>query len=151
MCKIGHFLSASEIDPFTGWCDNINGPVGLMMVSSLGINHLINSKLDMELNMIPIDICVKGMIVASHKVWRDKLGEDISIYNAASVKFVSYESLLDSLDMIKDYPSLKAISTASVTFTENDFYAWVLRIFRNLIPALFIDGLLCITGNKPKY
>lgn len=29
-------VSASETEPIPGWCDNLNGPIGLTMVVALG-------------------------------------------------------------------------------------------------------------------
>jgi hypothetical protein len=102
--------------------------------------------------MIPVDICVKGMIIASWKVWKENFikSEKIEVFNAASIKFVSYESLSSASDMVKKYPSKNCIGLISVTFTSCRFYSTILKIFRHFIPAIFIDGLLFATGNQPK-
>jgi hypothetical protein len=48
------------------------------------------------------------------------------------------------------HPSMQCVGIPSMTFTKCVFYAWLLRIFRNLIPALILDALLLVSGNKPK-
>lgn len=101
--------------------------------------------------MIPVDICIKGMIVAAYKVSKNKIEiSDIPVYNAASIKCLTLRSLNMDADYISEYPSLKAVGTQYVHITECTAYAWILRIFLNLIPALLIDGFLRLTNNKPR-
>lgn len=144
-------ISATEVEPISGWFDTVNGPTGLVFVCALGINHVVNSAGSNEMNAVPLDVCVKGMIVASYNVWKDKKqSEEIAVYNAASVKCLTYESMMGIKPLVLKNPSMKSIGIPYVTFTKCVYYAWILRIFRNLIPAIIMDGLLCITGNKPK-
>lgn len=101
--------------------------------------------------MIPVDICIKGMIIAAFKVWKDREEiQDIPVYNAASIKRITYASILEKADFVMQHPSQKAVSTPIVIFTECTVYAWILRIFLNILPALIVDGFLCLTKNKPK-
>lgn len=52
---------------FTGWVDNFNGPMGILLASTLGINKTMYCDPKNTLDMIPVDICAKAMIVASWK------------------------------------------------------------------------------------
>lgn len=136
-----------------GWFDNFNGPMGLIFVGALGINHVINNHGGSEMNTIPIDICVKGMIIAAHETYQETFRnerKEISVYNAASVKSVRFSSITEVRETAINHPSKSIIGIPHVTFTTCSAYAWILRIFRMLIPAIIIDGLLCISGNKPK-
>lgn len=145
-------VSASETEPFTGFCDNLNGPMGLIMAGAIGLNHTMNVSPSNILNMIPVDICVKGLIVASFKAWKERASlqaSEVPVYNAASVKFVSYNSLTLCYEVAKKNPSMKMIGSPHVIFTGCWYYAWLVRIFRNLIPALILDGLLLMTKKKP--
>lgn len=147
-CDVEIFL-ATEVEPIAGWYDNLNGPMGLVMVGALGINHVVNIPGSSEMNMIPVDICVKGMIVAAQNVWTET-HTTTPVYNAASIKLVTYDSLVENDGFVRDNPSMQAIGGVSVKFTTCVYYAWMLRIFRNIIPAIILDGLLCIAGKKPK-
>jgi alcohol-forming fatty acyl-CoA reductase len=126
--------------------------MGIVIACGFGINHVLDIKGSNILNMIPVDICVKGMIIASWKVWKENFikSEKIEVFNAASIKFVSYESMGDGENAIKKYPSKNCIGPVSVTFTTCRFYSTILKIFRHYIPAMIIDGLLFATGNEPK-
>lgn len=146
-------VCSTENDPMTGWCDNLNGPMGLVIVTALGVTHVMHIKPTRAMNMVPVDICVKGMILSAYKVWWDKIQnqvELIPVYNAASIKIVSYESLNNSLVLLRKHPSMKTFGIPYMTCHNCIYYAWILRIFRNLIPALIVDGLLCISNKKPK-
>lgn len=104
------------------------------------------------MNFIPVDICVKGMIIASYDVWKEKRQNDLPpVYNAASINIVKYEQLQANREIPKEYPSINALGETDTTFTTCAFYAWIIRIFRNLIPAVIIDTLLRISNQKPRY
>jgi hypothetical protein len=127
--------------------------MGLILTGAIGISHLTNLRGSNEMNMVPIDICIKGMLVAAFKVWRDRdfrQESEIPIYNSASIKIITYDSFNDSSAVVAQFPSLKIIGIPHMTFTTCTFYGWIIRIFRMLIPALIIDGLLLISGNKPQ-
>ena len=128
--------------------------MGLVIVGALGINHVNYSKGSDMLDLVPVDICVKGMIVSAWKQWsrRDPSSlqfSDIAVYNAASVKNCTYDAMtMDLSTMIQKYPSVHLFGIPNVTFTKCNTYAWIIRIFRNLIPALIVDGLLSMTSNN---
>lgn len=144
-------VTASDMEPISGWCDNLNGPMGLVLVGALAISHVVNLDGRNKMDVVPVDLCVKGMIIASWKVWKDNAVDDIPIYNAASIKHVSYNSMcLDMRKMTREIISVNMFGIPSVTFTTCFWYAWIIRIFRNIIPALMVDGILKLTGNKPK-
>lgn len=73
------------------------------------------------------------------------------IYNAASIKTPVYESLsYDMVSMVEKFPSVNMLGIPSITYTTCVYYAWMIRIVRNIIPALIIDGILKITAGKTK-
>lgn len=130
------------------------GPMGLVAVTTTAVSHVNNIRDTDELDIIPVDICVKGMIIAAWKQWRDQqnlLASEMPIYNATSVKVCSYNSMMMSLtDSTEKYPPIKLFGIPSMTMTKCVFYAWIIRIFRCILPALIVDGFLKLTGNKPQ-
>lgn len=73
------------------------------------------------------------------------------IYNAASIKTPVYESLAyDMVGMVEKYPSVNLLGIPGITYTTCVYYGWLIRIFRNLIPALIIDAMLKLTTGKTK-
>lgn len=65
-------ISSTEVEPFPGWVDNFSGPVGLFMSSVVGINRVTVGNIDEVLNGVPADICIKGMLIAAWKQWREQ-------------------------------------------------------------------------------
>lgn len=150
-------VSVAESEPFTGWCDNLNGPLGLTIVCAMGINHVMNLAGKQTMNVVPVDLCVKGLLIAAWKYWKDQQNQstgvisEIPVYNSASIKIISYDSMkYGMMDYVENNPSVNLIGLPSVTFTTCVYYAWIIRIFRNLIPALFLDVVLLIARQKPK-
>lgn len=58
---------SSMKEPFPGWIDNFNGPVGLLVGSGLGIMRSMYCNPDNVADFTPVDICIKAMIVAAWK------------------------------------------------------------------------------------
>lgn len=107
------------------------------------------------MNYCPVDFCIKGMILCSFKVWRDRMlnnidVNDVPVFNASSIRLFAFGTMKECVHIAVKYPSLQAIGSPHMTFTNCVFFAWILRIFRNLIPALIIDGILRLANRKPK-
>ena len=58
---------SSMKEPFPGWIDNFNGPVGLLLGSGLGIMRSMYCSPDSIADFTPVDICIKSMITAAWK------------------------------------------------------------------------------------
>lgn len=54
-------------EPFPGWIDNFNGPVGLLVGSGLGITRTMYCNPDNIADFTPVDVCIKAMIIATWK------------------------------------------------------------------------------------
>jgi alcohol-forming fatty acyl-CoA reductase len=127
-------VSASEVEPLQGWCDNLNGPMSLIIVGALGLSHVTTCRGSNALDIIPVDVCVKGLVVAPFSIWKNQQKNEIPIVNAASVKFVTYDSMImDMKSMSRKIPSVKMFGIPGYTFTTCVYYAWLIRIFRSLI------------------
>lgn len=58
---------SSMREPFPGWIDNFNGPVGMLVGSGLGITRTMYCNPDNIADFTPVDICIKAMIIAAWK------------------------------------------------------------------------------------
>jgi alcohol-forming fatty acyl-CoA reductase len=54
-------------DPFPGWIDNFNGPVGMLVGSGIGITRTMYCNPDNIADFTPVDVCIKAMIIAAWK------------------------------------------------------------------------------------
>lgn len=54
-------------EPLQGWVDNFNGPMGILLASVLGISKTMYCDPKNVLDMIPVDICAKSILIATWK------------------------------------------------------------------------------------
>lgn len=64
-------VTASEVEPVPGWCDNMNGPMAILIGVATGVIHVSRAKRYNHLDVVPVDVCVKGMLIAAWKLWKD--------------------------------------------------------------------------------
>lgn len=58
---------SSMKEPFPGWVDNFNGPVGLLVGSGIGIIRTMYCNPNNIADFTPVDVCIKAMIIAAWK------------------------------------------------------------------------------------
>jgi alcohol-forming fatty acyl-CoA reductase len=106
-------VTGSEKEPITGWCDNFNGPVGLLTACGLGIMRTMYASYKAELNCVAVDVVAKTLIVAGWKCRALDNGEpneilserQLSVYNCASLHNMDLELLVyDGAYLIRKYP-----------------------------------------------
>ncbi|EDW75357.2 uncharacterized protein Dwil_GK20125 [Drosophila willistoni] len=54
-------------EPVPGWTDNFNGPTGLLVACGVGILRSQNCDPDCIVDFVPVDIVVRGLIIAAYK------------------------------------------------------------------------------------
>jgi fatty acyl-CoA reductase len=52
-------------DPFPGWIDNFNGPIGLMVGSGKGVVRTLFGVSNATIDYVPVDICIQFMLLAA--------------------------------------------------------------------------------------
>lgn len=141
-------LTGSDYEVQTGWSENLNGPNGIFVAYFSGIKRVQIGSLDIE--VIPVDICVKGMIIASCKhSKRNERHAAIPVYNAAAVHLIAHEMLVQVSDSLHDHLFNKAIGLPSLIYTDCRYYAGIMIVLQQLIPAFLIDSLLILLKRKP--
>lgn len=118
------------------------------MSSEIGIYQVTLVSRERKLDYIPVDILIKGMIIAGWKDWKEKC-EKIPIYNGAGIKKPSFDlmSYAEAHDVL---PPINAVMYSGIKFAKCPAYAWIIRIIEMIIPALIIDRLLVFNGERPK-
>lgn len=54
-------------EPFPGWVDNFNGPVGILVGSGIGLTRTMHCDPDNVADYTPVDVCIKAIIIAAWK------------------------------------------------------------------------------------
>jgi fatty acyl-CoA reductase len=61
------FSSHAQKEPFAGWIDNYNGPIGMLIGSGLGITRTMYCDPENIADFTPVDVCAKSMIIGAWK------------------------------------------------------------------------------------
>ncbi|XP_050301950.1 putative fatty acyl-CoA reductase CG5065 [Anthonomus grandis grandis] len=142
-------------DPVAGWIDNFNGPVGILVASGKGILRSVYTQPNLTADYIPVDLVIKGIIISTwakaiEKNYEEKLR--VSVYNASNnnINNITIKQLVDiGRGLCYDYPLNNTLWYPSGCVTTCYPNHFLRVIFFHILPALFIDGLLKLTGQKP--
>ncbi|KAK7862552.1 hypothetical protein R5R35_000003 [Gryllus longicercus] len=142
---------ATARDPFPGWIDNFNGPMGLMVSGGKGVVHTCYSDPDCYIDYVPCDIVVKGIVLCSCEVARKGLGP-LLVYHAARVGIHSITMgrvIAMGLEAGAELPFSDTLYHPCCNLTRNRLLFLVQFFFFHLVPAVIGDALLSATGRKP--
>lgn len=102
-----------------------------------------------SMDIVPVDLCVKGMVIASAK-HQQSHDEEIPIYNAASTVTITIQELLElSKPLLEDHLFKASIGLPSVITCNCQYYSAILKFFLQIVPALIIDLVLRAFNKKP--
>ncbi|XP_066993656.2 fatty acyl-CoA reductase wat isoform X2 [Anabrus simplex] len=155
-------------EPYPGWANTINGPIGAAFGAAIGILHTVYLHVDEHADMVPADLVINNIIVAAwseaHKRTEiiksirppDSIHEkpdnnrDLTVYNYVSsprntLTWGKFVHLCENMD----YPSEHCVWYYSLICTP---YYWLnnfFRIFLHYLPALIVDLACLVIGRKP--
>ncbi|XP_063708797.1 fatty acyl-CoA reductase 1-like [Culicoides brevitarsis] len=138
----------AEREPIPGFIDNFNGPTSIFLSASIGINRVLYSPKNGEINMIPVDMVIRGLIIAAVKNANEK--NSASVYNAASIKVKKTIDLVETgKKVVEEVPANVMLwrPDGKVTSCIYDFYSIV--IFTQILPAILVDGVLKLYKKQP--
>jgi len=155
MVRPGIVISTYQ-EPVRGWIDNFYGPTGVIAGAGTGVLRTLRCNPKNVANMVPVDMCVNGILCAAWDV-AEKYSRDIQsevpIYNYCSPK----ENELtwgDFTDKTTKYgimhPPLKAIWYLCYTNNPSGLMHFLSMIFLHYLPAVFIDIISMCMGKKPR-
>ncbi|XP_050074474.1 putative fatty acyl-CoA reductase CG5065 [Anopheles maculipalpis] len=142
-------------EPMSGWVDNFNGPTGMLVSAGMGITRTAYLQPRNRINIIPVDVVVKTIILAAWKrgtIERTYGPNHLPIYNSA----VSYEQSLEYQEMLdrgKEY--LYAVPFSRMIWVPRGYPTdWKALYYFNLIltmllPSFLLDLLIRMLGHKP--
>uniref|UniRef100_A0A182MBQ0 Fatty acyl-CoA reductase n=1 Tax=Anopheles culicifacies TaxID=139723 RepID=A0A182MBQ0_9DIPT len=142
-------------EPMSGWVDNFNGPTGMLVSAGLGITRTAYLRPKNRINLIPVDVVVKTIILAAWKrgtIERTCGPSHLPVYNSAA----TYEQSLEYQEMLdrgKEY--LYAVPFSRMLWVPRGYptdwkalYYFKL-IFTMLLPSFLLDLLIRMFGHKP--
>ncbi|XP_052862889.1 fatty acyl-CoA reductase wat-like [Anopheles cruzii] len=145
-------VTNAESEPLSGWVDNFNGPIGLLLGCASGVVRTGLVDLKNRINCIPVDVSIKAIIVAAWKRASIDGAGALPVYNSAAApeKTINYGMMLyDGKVLFDRVPLSNVLWAPGGTATTNKYLFYFVFFFAQIVPALLIDTLLRVTSHKP--
>lgn len=156
-------VTGSEKEPIRGWCDNFNGPVGLLTACGIGIMRTMYASHKALLDCVAVDVVAKTLIVAGWKCAIDSRKIDngtesnenssdrrLPVYNCASLHNMDLDLLVyDGAMMIRRYPFERFVWLPGGGVTLCKFMNYFRIVCFQLLPAVLLDQALKAKGKPP--
>ncbi|CAG4948944.1 unnamed protein product [Parnassius apollo] len=145
---------SSMKEPMPGWIENFNGPAGILVASGKGILRSLYSNPDISADYMPVDIAIKGFIVAGWIRGTKTLEstDDIPVYNccAGNLNKVTIGEVVKlGHEVVVSMPLNDALWRAGGSVTTSKLVHYIKVLLLHLFPALLVDLLLWIVGRQP--
>ncbi|XP_075159063.1 fatty acyl-CoA reductase wat-like [Haematobia irritans] len=151
---------SSHEEPFPGWIDNINGPIGMLVACGTGIMRTEYADPNVVPDIIPVDMCSNSLLVSAYKIasskhLSDELKDrkDLDVFNCcnSSKSFLTTNDIVNiGKQVIKDIPFEKCIWLPEGSITACPVWHYWRLITMQIIPAIFLDALLYL-ARKPTF
>ncbi|XP_044763439.1 putative fatty acyl-CoA reductase CG5065 [Coccinella septempunctata] len=138
-------------DPLPGWCNNLQGPMGLFVGAGKGIIRSMYMDSKSYADMVPADICVNGMLCATwYHVNVEKKQRFFNLTSTSDYQF-SWEEIIEMGKKIvyTRMPFNQCVWYPGGSMKKSRIHHAICFYLFQIIPALFIDLLLLILGYKP--
>ncbi|XP_061386498.1 putative fatty acyl-CoA reductase CG5065 [Musca vetustissima] len=145
-------VTPSYKDPVPGWVDNLNGPVGVMTAGARGVLRSMMCDLDLEADMIPVDVAINDLIIIPYGFTQYKeRPKEIPVFNLVLPEKLRKKwgwILNRGIELNEKYPLSWPLWYPNATITMNKYVHMFNMIFFMWLPAVLIDGLLTIAGQR---
>uniref|UniRef100_A0A0A9YAJ6 Fatty acyl-CoA reductase n=1 Tax=Lygus hesperus TaxID=30085 RepID=A0A0A9YAJ6_LYGHE len=139
-------------EPIPGWVDSLNGPIGILVAGGKGVLRSMMCGRDNQAQVIPCDIAINAIILAACKTAFERNNEVTPVYNVSSGDFfpITYGTIFEKgMEAFFKYPCNPGLWYPDGSMTTNKFLHNTKVFLFQIIPALIIDLLLFICGQKP--
>ncbi|KAL3271810.1 hypothetical protein HHI36_022280 [Cryptolaemus montrouzieri] len=142
-------------DPIPGWIDNFNGPVGILVAVGKGVLRTLYTEPDLVADYVPVDIIMRGILAGT---WKKGITKDVKernelvVYNCSQndISPVTMKEIVHiGQNLIFECPVSDALWFPFCQITKCWYLHFFKVLFYQLLPALFVDGLLKLSGRKP--
>ncbi|XP_049840511.1 putative fatty acyl-CoA reductase CG5065 [Schistocerca gregaria] len=138
-------------DPFPGWVDTHNGPMGLLIGASSGILRSLRGDGNMHTDLLPVDFVANSLIAAA---WDTAVNRwcKMPVYNCttSSDMPVTWNELVKiGQDLYTQFPSPKMLWYPSGAIHRNCIVYIICLVLFQFLPAIIVDAALVLSGKKP--
>lgn len=137
-------------EPVPGWCDNINGPAGLLIGAGKGVVRSMYCNQNYYADFIPADVLANGMAVVS---WNFSQTKEKRVFNFTSTDElqVTWKEVIENGRRVieKDFPFNGVAWYPGGSIKSSKLIHYFTVFFFQIIPAIFVDILVFCLGYKP--
>lgn len=144
-------------EPFPGWVDNLNGPVGLIVGGGKGVIRSMHCNSEYHAEVIPVDLAINGLVALPWRTFGPqpldmfKNSPTVPVFNLtqSGLKPVTWGDIVN-MGKIATYknPFSVMLWYPNGDIRSNKMVHNLCVIFYHWLPAILIDFMLFITGNK---
>ncbi|XP_070491636.1 putative fatty acyl-CoA reductase CG5065 [Chironomus tepperi] len=145
-------VSAAYNEPIYGWVDSLNGAPGFAVAIGRGVLRTMLMDVNTTKNYIPVDTCINGYILIAKQIAclrerpKEVLVYNITAHESNTLSMKEYFKICIDLKFV--YPFSAGLWYPNVAITTNEFYYYINAFLFQWIPALFIDLVLMLLGQK---
>lgn len=139
-------------EPLPGWTDNINGPTGLLIGAGKGVIRTMHCNQDGYADYLPVDVAVSGIMLATWNfLGNSEHKQRIYHLTSSSELKVTWAELIDRGRRLvtEKVPLNGVVWYPGGSMKKSRLAHNIAMFFFHLLPALLIDGLIFLSGNKP--
>ncbi|XP_052862394.1 fatty acyl-CoA reductase wat [Anopheles cruzii] len=149
---------ATYQEPVPGWIDNFYGPTGVIAGAGTGVLRTLRADPTKVANMVPVDLCVNGIISSAWDVGERNRKEilpdpEIPIYNFCTEpnNCITWGDFTHTtIKFGSMYPTMKAIWYLCYSSNPNIILHYLSIIFLHYAPAVIGDIIALLIGRKPR-
>ncbi|XP_017096210.2 fatty acyl-CoA reductase wat [Drosophila bipectinata] len=145
-------------DPSPGFSPSLMGAMGLFALVGAGILKTVYLGRDIRLDITPQDMGIKSMLCYTQKgsdLYQQKdAPKELPVYMSSSCThvphtFTQVAEQMDILDLWGDAAFEKNLMIPGCHYTDRRWVYLFLVFTKQILPAILVDGLLTIFGQKP--
>lgn len=108
-------------DPISGWLDNFNGPVGMLIGGGKGLLRVVCVDPTASSDYLPVDVAIKAMLTCAWK-------RGLQTYNKREIESIRRDftfEMLSGLPKIPAFTCTTALPIRSVGSSSTSWSRWV--------------------------
>ncbi|XP_049839901.1 putative fatty acyl-CoA reductase CG5065 isoform X2 [Schistocerca gregaria] len=146
---------ATMAEPFPGWVDSMNGPMGVVATAISGLLRVLYCDVRKLMDLIPCDMVANCMVAAAWDVATDsrECTERPKVYNCVATTDapLTYGDFVSNVvRCTADWPPKAAVWCCSVRSTRHWHVYLLCRLLLQLLPAYVADCIALLTHRKPR-
>ncbi|XP_050439987.1 putative fatty acyl-CoA reductase CG5065 [Adelges cooleyi] len=146
-------VTPSYKDPFPGWVDSLNGPVGVIVAAGKGVIRSMLCGENYEAEVVPVDIAINALVSIAWRRGSTKLDPEqpIPVYNITKgdiVRITWGGVLAKGKRYCYEYPFDAGLWYPNGSIRTNKLLHYFIVFWLQMVPALLIDGIMVLARQK---